>query len=109
MGLDKIAEGFRYEDGMLQFYTKEGRKRKNWKSHYRRLSQKYLKKKCERETCGSKEELTIHHIIPLSKHIIITKENCMTLCNECHKLANELPIPWPTDWTLTESPVIRIE
>lgn len=77
-----IKKGFRIENGRLEKYTIEGRKRKNWKSNHRGKSQKFMKEKCEK--CGSTENLTIHHVIPLSKNVIISEKNCSTLCRKCH-------------------------
>jgi len=76
-----MKNGFYYEGGKLVKYS-NGRKRKNWKAYYRQKSRKFLKNKCEK--CGSKKNLTIHHKIPIERAIIITKENCITLCRECH-------------------------
>ena len=76
-------EGFILVGGQLKKYTKSGRQRKNWKTYYRQKCRRYLKKKCE--LCGSKENLTIHHKIPLSRGIDTSKENCQTLCEDCHK------------------------
>ena len=63
--------------------------RKNWKTQYRQKCRKYLKKRCE--LCSSKEGLTIHHKIPLSEGVDISKENCQTLCEDCHKLTHGFP------------------
>jgi len=76
-----MKHGFYYKGGRLVKYS-HGRKRKNWKNYYRQKSRKFLKKKCEK--CGTKKNLTIHHKIPIETAIIITKENCITLCNFCH-------------------------
>ena len=87
-----VKQGFRLNKRRrcLEKYTKEGRKRKNWKSHYRRSSRFFIKEKCEE--CETKKNLTIHHKIPLDKDIIITEENCPTLCEECHnKIHNGNP------------------
>lgn len=84
-----IRKGFRIENGQLARYTPEGRKRKNWKSTYRGKSQQFIKEKCEH--CGTRENLTIHHVIPLSKKIIISESNCVTLCRSCHDLVHFTP------------------
>ena len=83
-----IRKGFRIENNQLVRYTQEGRKRKNWKSNYRGKSQQFMKDKCEK--CGSTENLTIHHVIPLSKKIIISEANCVTLCRSCHNVIHEM-------------------
>lgn len=76
--------------GNLRAVTKSGRFRKNWKVVFRKKSLVYLKEKCE--ICGSKKSLTIHHIIPLRKAIVINRHNCMTLCDKCHKAIEMYPI-----------------
>lgn len=56
--------------------------RRKIKARARAKSRRFLKSNCEE--CGSKDNLTIHHIVPLSKEIIIEEENCQTLCRLCH-------------------------
>ena len=83
-----VKHGFRVESGILVKYS-HGRKRKNWKSQYREKSRrKYLMSVCE--ICGSKQNLTIHHTIPLSKKILIDEKNCKTLCLSCHSKIEHL-------------------
>ena len=77
-----VKHGFRVESGTLVKYS-HGRKRKNWKTTYRQRSRKYLEDKCEK--CDSTERLTIHHVVPLSKKILVKKKNCRTLCLSCHR------------------------
>lgn len=82
-----MQKGFRYEEGRLVKYTSYGRKRKGWKGSYRQRSRRFLKSYCERclkESQDPKKHFTIHHIVPLSEKILITPENCQTLCYECH-------------------------
>lgn len=88
----KAIRGFRIKNGRLYKFTKDGRKRKNWKSHYRKLSKKHLKDKCENRRCSTIHNLTIHHKIPLSsakseKDLIklCGANNCQTLCKTCHE------------------------
>lgn len=89
--LSKQAKrGFRIKSGRLIKYT-NGRKRNHWINHYRHLSRKHLKDKCENRRCNTIHNLTIHHIIPLSSaksEIELKKlceaENCKTLCVKCH-------------------------
>jgi len=41
---------------------------------------------CQEPGCGSKEDLDVHHILPISlggKEF--DEDNCITLCNPCHK------------------------
>ncbi len=84
----------RDENGFLQYYTGSGRKRRHWKAAYRRKSHKFLKGYCER--CGRLQselsdlgiKLTIHHRIPLREEVLVTKENCETLCEDCHNEHN---------------------
>ncbi len=87
-----INRGFRVKGGKLCKYTKEGRKRNNWISHYRHISKKHLKDKCENRRCTTIHNLTIHHKIPLSSAkseeelIRLCEEwNCQTLCKKCHE------------------------
>lgn len=68
--------------GFINVYSKDGHKRKNWMKYYRTRSRKYLKKHCD--ICGSRKKLTIHHIKPLLRYLDNSKENCQTLCNDCH-------------------------
>lgn len=35
--------------------------------------------------CGSADELRVHHIVPLSWGGVSSEENCMTLCEKCHR------------------------
>ena len=77
-----IDKGFRIENGNLVKYTVDGIKRKSWKSTPRGRSQQFMKEKCEK--CSINKNLTVHHIIPLNKKIIISEENCQTLCRDCH-------------------------
>lgn len=89
----------RDENGNLQKLTKDGRIRKNWKVTYREKSKKFLKDHCEQ--CGRhknflKQEgikLTIHHKIPLRVKVVVNEENCVTLCEECHRLADHSTPP----------------
>ncbi len=80
------------EKGKLVKYTKNGRKRNHWISHYRHLSRKHLKDKCENRRCNTIHNLTLHHKIPLSSAKseeelirLCEKENCKTLCKKCHE------------------------
>lgn len=66
----------------LKCITEDGRIRKNWKNHFRKISKRFKKEACE--ICGSKDNLSIHHKIPLRENIIITEDNCVTLCEKCH-------------------------
>jgi len=61
-----------------------GRDNKNW-SCFRRKILKERGRLCE--VCGSKGELHIHHIVPVSKNpsLIYDKMNCIVLCVSCHK------------------------
>lgn len=81
-----IQAGFQIDNnGFLAKYTEYGRRRKHWKSSCRGKSRQFLKENCE--TCGlgyRESELTIHHKIPLRHAIVITEENCQTLCRPCH-------------------------
>lgn len=82
--------------GIVKFDVK-GRKRKNWISLYKNKSRRFLKEKCE--ICGRKDNLTIHHIKPIScnngilKEVrtldelnfrVLNPENLQTLCRRCH-------------------------
>lgn len=35
--------------------------------------------------CGSTKDLYLHHILPISWGGLSTDENCITLCNDCHR------------------------
>ena len=83
-----IRKGFRIENGTLEKYTIEGRKRKNWKSTLRGKSQQFIKEKCEE--CGRDYDLTIHHKIYLSKNGGASEDNCQTLCRVCHNKVHEM-------------------
>ncbi len=83
-----IRKGFRIENGTLEKYTIEGRKRKNWKSTLRGKSQQFIKEKCEE--CGRDYDLTIHHKIYLSKNGGASEDNCQTLCRVCHDKVHEM-------------------
>lgn len=87
-----IKKGFRIENGNLVKYTNDGRKRNNWKNHYRHLSKKFLKDKCENRRCNTIHDLTIHHKKALStaktekelRELCENEDNCQTLCEKCH-------------------------
>jgi 5-methylcytosine-specific restriction endonuclease McrA len=84
---EAISRGFRIENGhVVKYVLVNGvptRKRKNWKNSIRQESRQYILDNCE--NCNSKNHLTIHHIISLDKGGQATKDNCMTLCDECHR------------------------
>lgn len=82
-----IKQGFRIEKGLLVKYIldSEGnliRKRKNWKSSKRAYSRQFLEDSCSH--CSAQNNLTIHHKIPISLGGSKEKENCITLCKDCH-------------------------
>lgn len=88
----KAKQGFRIISNKLEKFTINGRKRNHWKTHYRHLSKKHLKNRCENRRCTTIHNLTIHHKIPLSSakseeelKKLCEKENCQTLCDKCHK------------------------
>lgn len=87
-----LKKGFRLENGLVVKWKidDEGnliRKRKNWKSEERSFSRQYILDRCEE--CGSVNNLTIHHKKPLSTGGSKHRENCVTLCGECHKLIHQ--------------------
>jgi 5-methylcytosine-specific restriction endonuclease McrA len=41
------------------------------------------------EKCGSIDRLKLHHIVPLSWGGLTSRENCITLCETCHRLAHK--------------------
>jgi hypothetical protein len=91
---EAIKCGFRLENGSVVKYLvgingELIRKRKNWKNSARVYSRQFLKDKCEK--CGSTIFLTIHHKVPLSKGGSKEEDNCITLCNDCHKLEHSHP------------------
>jgi len=52
-------------------------------------AKRYGLKKASCDMCGSSELLAIHHIVPLSWGGISSEENCITLCETCHRAAHE--------------------
>lgn len=97
MNNQKVPQGIKLTKRGLMKFDIKGRARKNWVKQYKNKSRKFLKSKCER--CGSKTNLTIHHIEPVTAHNGILRElrtleelnyrvlnpkNCMTLCRTCH-------------------------
>jgi len=78
---EAIRKGFRSENGLIQKYTIDGRKRKNWKNR-RGYSRQFIKNLCEK--CETNKNLTVHHKIPLNKKKDYSKRNCQTLCRKCH-------------------------
>ena len=99
-----MKQDFKIEHGRLVKYTKDGRKRNHWISHFRHLSRKFLKSKCENSKCNfiisKKNYLTIHHKIALSTakseeelRRLCEEDNCQTLCKNCHsELERELSL-----------------
>lgn len=57
---------------------------------------KTLSSKCQ--VCGNRQNLEIHHKIPLSLGGSNEKENLEVLCKNCHKLSG-MEIPYPLDLT----------
>lgn len=91
---EAIKRGFRIENGLVVKYVlgEEGkllRKRKNWRNSIRSKSRQYIKDRCER--CGYKSNLSIHHIVNLSNGGNGDKDNCKTLCLNCHNLIHHKP------------------
>lgn len=41
------------------------------------------------DKCGSTDGLKLHHIVPIAWGGLTSKENCITLCQICHKLAHK--------------------
>ena len=84
---EAINRGFRIEDGKVVKYSLDRfgnllRRRKNWRNSERAYSRQFIKDACE--LCNCMQDLTIHHIVPLSKGGSREKNNCITLCRECH-------------------------
>jgi hypothetical protein len=52
-------------------------------AHSRTHRWRWRKDYCE--LCSGTNELKIHHIVPLSWGGVASEENCITLCQECHK------------------------
>ena len=93
---EAIKRGFRIEKGLVVKYTLDDkgkilRKRKNWKSSIRGKSRQYIQDNCENRRCSTIHNLTIHHILPLSKGGDGDKENCKTLCRDCHDKVHGIP------------------
>jgi hypothetical protein len=40
------------------------------------------------DMCGANEELRLHHIVPVSWGGDSSKENCITLCENCHRIVH---------------------
>lgn len=40
------------------------------------------------DKCGSSNDLRLHHLVPIAWGGLTSKENCVTLCKECHKEAH---------------------
>ena len=82
-----IRQGFRVEKGRVVKYSIDAagnllRRRKNWANSYRAYSRQFIKDNCE--NCKTTFDLTIHHIVPLSKGGSKEEDNCQTLCRPCH-------------------------
>lgn len=52
-------------------------------------AKRYGLKKTSCDICGGSKSLMIHHIVPLSWGGISSEENCITLCETCHRAAHE--------------------
>lgn len=63
--------------------------------------------KCK--TCGSRENLEVHHVIPLSKGGTNTLDNLVTLCRKCHEAIHQAHKPKPLIKTLTLKPTTTIK
>lgn len=60
-------------------------KRKSFKSKYKEFD-KLLPSSCQ--NCGSKDDLVIHHIVPLAKGGTNSITNMARLCGSCHALVH---------------------
>ena len=95
--MNQIPQGIKLTKKGLMKFDITGRARKNWISSFKLKSRRFLKKKCER--CPSTKNLTIHHIKHVTCHNgvlrelrtldelnfrVLNKDNCMTLCRDCH-------------------------
>lgn len=60
--------------------------------------QLHLKSSCEK--CGTYNNLTIHHILPIrelnihGRDKILASENCMTVCRPCHDRLEGVPMKY---------------
>ncbi|MCK5294164.1 MAG: HNH endonuclease [Arcobacteraceae bacterium] len=97
---EAIKRGFRIEDGLVVKYRldnngKKIRKRNNWKNNIRGKARQHIQNRCE--NCNSKKKLSVHHIVYLCHGGRSNRDNCMTLCYECHKQVhqNKLKIEIP--------------
>lgn len=52
-------------------------------------ARRYGLKKSFCEMCGKTENLRLHHIVPLSWGGLSSEENCITLCETCHRLVHK--------------------
>lgn len=66
----------------IEYHYKES---KSWINKLRTTSRNlYLKDRCE--VCFNKDNLTIHHVVPLKYAANIEEQNCKTLCRKCHNI-----------------------
>jgi len=52
-------------------------------------AKRYGLKKTSCDICGSSESLALHHIAPLSWGGVSSEENCITLCETCHRAVHK--------------------
>jgi len=72
---------------ILGRHQKIARYRRKWSSQDRADIRRRLGNKCG--ICGSREQLEIHHLVPLSRGGRPDIKNCILLCKECHKQVDD--------------------
>jgi len=105
---NKVPQGIKLTKKGLVKFDVTGRARKNWIVQFKKKSRRFLKNKCER--CPSKTNLTIHHKKKVTCHNgflrevrtleelnyrVLTQDNCMTLCRDCHDKEHGFGIKLP--------------
>lgn len=77
-----------------EVYSKQDRKKSNKKENHSKIKNKIIDRDGGRcISCGTNENLTIDHIVPISKSFDRSYYNLMTLCHKCNvtKFDNDLP------------------
>lgn len=83
------------EEFMKETWRKASRNRrarqKQVNENYTREDEKYTKQLfgCKCVVCGTTEDLSIDHWLPLSKGHALTRSNAVTMCRQCNRLKSD--------------------
>lgn len=74
-----------YSGGFVGRIHKNGESYKQLRARENTAGKRWRLRKDSCEKCGSTDELRLHHIVPLAWGGKTSDENCITLCEKCHR------------------------